>query len=45
MADQAYGDRSGSLLDRWGNHWYIASHLEELMIEEITQRSAAAGRQ
>jgi PhnB protein len=45
MADQAYGDRSGSLLDSWENHWYIASHLEELTIEEITQRSAAAGRQ
>jgi uncharacterized glyoxalase superfamily protein PhnB len=43
MADQAYGDRSGSLLDRWGNHWYIASHLEELTTEEISQRSAATG--
>jgi len=45
MADQAYGDRSGSLLDSWGNHWYIASHLEALTTEEISQRSAAAGRQ
>ena len=43
MADQAYGDRSGSLLDSWGNHWYIASHLEELTTEEISQRSAASG--
>jgi uncharacterized glyoxalase superfamily protein PhnB len=43
MADQAYGDRSGSLLDNWGNHWYIASHLEELTTEEISQRSAATG--
>src|SRR5258707_12621884 len=43
MADQAYGDRSGSLLDSWGNHWYIASHLEELTTEEISQRSAARG--
>jgi len=43
MADQAYGDRSGSLLDSWGNHWYIASHLEELTTEEITQRAAATG--
>jgi PhnB protein len=45
MADQVYGERSGSLLDSWGNHWYIASHLEELTTEEIAQRSAAAGRQ
>ena len=44
MADQFYGDRSGSLLDPWGNHWYIASHLEDLTPEEIQQRAAAAGR-
>ncbi len=44
IADQVYGDRSGSLLDAWGNHWYIASHLEDLTTEEIAQRAAAAGR-
>jgi PhnB protein len=44
MADQFYGDRSGSLLDPWGNHWYIASHLEDLTPEEMQQRAAAAGR-
>jgi len=44
MADQFYGDRSGSLLDGWGNHWYVASHLEDLTTEEIAQRAAAAGR-
>jgi len=45
MADQFYGDRSGSLLDAWGNHWYIASHLEDLTPEEVAQRAARAGRQ
>jgi uncharacterized glyoxalase superfamily protein PhnB len=45
MADQLYGDRSGSLLDRWGNHWYIASHREDLTSLEIAQRAAAAGSQ
>jgi PhnB protein len=45
IADQFYGDRSGSLLDAWGNHWYIASHREDLTTEEIAQRAAAAGRQ
>ena len=44
MVDQVYGDRSGSLLDAWGNHWYIASHLEDLTTEEIAQRAAATGR-
>jgi PhnB protein len=43
MADQFYGDRSGSLLDSWGNHWYIASHLEDLTQEEIAEKAAAAG--
>jgi len=45
MADQVYGDRAGSLLDDWGNHWYIASHREDLTAEEIAQRAAAAGSQ
>jgi len=45
MADQFYGDRSGSLLDAWGNHWYIASHIEDLTPAEIAERAAAAGRQ
>jgi PhnB protein len=44
MADQFYGDRSGSLLDAWGNHWYIATHQEDLTPEEMQQRAAAAGR-
>jgi PhnB protein len=43
MADQYYGDRSGSLLDGWGNHWYVASHLEDLTPEEIAEKAAAAG--
>ena len=45
VADQFYGDRSGSLLDAWGNHWYIASHIEDLTPEQIAERAAAAGRQ
>ena len=45
MTDQFYGDRSGSVLDAWGNHWYIASHQEDLTTEEMAERAAAAGRQ
>lgn len=25
--DQPYGERSGSVIDEFGNHWYIASYL------------------
>jgi len=45
MTDQFYGDRSGSLLDAWGNHWYVATHREDLTSEEMAQRAAAAGRE
>jgi len=45
MADRFYGDRSGSLVDAWGNHWYIATHTEDLTQDEIAQRAAAAGSQ
>src|SRR5260370_29536109 len=39
-ADQFYGDRSGSLLDAWRNHWYIASHTEDLTPQEYVQHPA-----
>ncbi len=42
MKDQFYGDRSGGVIDAWGNHWYIATHLEDLTLEEIRQRAAHA---
>lgn len=28
-ADQSYGERSAGILDAFGNHWYIASHLAQ----------------
>jgi PhnB protein len=42
MKDQFYGDRGGGVIDAWGNHWYIATHLEDLTLEEIRQRAAHA---
>jgi PhnB protein len=41
--DQAYGERNGGLIDAWGNHWYIATHTEDLTIEELRSRTAAQG--
>ena len=43
-ADMFYGDRSGGVVDPCGNHWYIATHQEELSEEEIERRAAAAGK-
>ena len=45
LADQFYGDRSGSLEDPFGHTWTIATHKEDLTPEEIEQRVAAQGQQ
>jgi PhnB protein len=36
--DQFYGERSGGAVDAWGNHWYIATHTEDLTTEELMAR-------
>jgi len=41
MKDQFYGDRGGGLVDNWGNHWYIATHMEDLSMDEIYRRASA----
>jgi PhnB protein len=42
--DTFYGDRSGGVVDPCGNHWYIATRVEELSEEAIEQRAKAAGK-
>jgi PhnB protein len=39
-----YGDRSAYVQDAFGNHWYIATRVEDLSSEEVAQRAAAQGR-
>ena len=41
VKDQFYGDRSGSVEDPFGHHWNIATHKEDLTMEEITRRMDA----
>jgi PhnB protein len=38
--DQFYGERSASVRDMCGNHWYIATQTEILTKEEIEERAA-----
>jgi PhnB protein len=38
-ADQFYGDRSGGVLDAFGNTWWIATQIEKLDAEEIERRA------
>jgi PhnB protein len=40
MADQFWGDRSGTLTDPHGYKWTIATHKEDLTPEEMQQRQA-----
>lgn len=38
LADQFYGDRSGTIGDPFGHSWTIASHIEDVSPEEIDRR-------
>ena len=39
-ADQFYGDRSAGIRDRFGNQWFLGTHLgEKVTEEEMTKRS------
>jgi PhnB protein len=41
LANQFYGDRSGTLEDPYGHVWTIATHVEDVPPEEIERRVAA----
>lgn len=41
VADQFYGDRSGTLTDPFGHRWTIATRIEEVSQKEIERRAAA----
>ena len=36
-----YGDRMGGVIDKWGNHWWIGTHVEDVSPEEMQRRMAA----
>ena len=38
LADQFYGDRSGSVIDPFGHQWTIATHTEDVSPEEMERR-------
>jgi PhnB protein len=42
LADQFYGDRSGTLEDPFGHVWTVATHKEDVTFEEMEKRAAAA---
>jgi uncharacterized glyoxalase superfamily protein PhnB len=42
LADMFWGDRFGKLVDPFGHHWSIATHLEDPTPEQMKERMAAA---
>jgi PhnB protein len=44
VADQFYGDRVGGIKDPFGYRWFIATHKEDLTIDEIRRRAASQDR-
>jgi PhnB protein len=40
MADQFWGDRSGTFTDPFGYRWSIATHKEDLTRDQMEERGA-----
>jgi uncharacterized glyoxalase superfamily protein PhnB len=40
-ANRYYGDRIGGVMDAFGNHWWIATHIEDVSAGEMQRRSDA----
>jgi PhnB protein len=43
--DKFYGDRMGTLVDPFGHTWHIATHIEDVPLDEIERRMAAMSGQ
>jgi PhnB protein len=39
VANQFYGDRSGTLKDPFGHHWTISTHVEDVAPDELARRA------
>src|SRR6476620_7549784 len=40
VENQFYGDRSGQFEDPFGHHWSVATHVEDVLPEEMERRAA-----
>ena len=41
VQDQFYGDRTGTVADPFGHIWHVATHKEDLSLEQLRERAAA----
>ena len=44
-ADQFYGDRSAGVIDAAENRWWIATHIEDVLPDELERRAAERAKQ
>ena len=44
IGDMFWGDRYGTLSDKWGNRWSIATHKEDVPQDEMAKRMADAAK-
>jgi uncharacterized glyoxalase superfamily protein PhnB len=42
-ADQFYGDRTAGVRDAFGNTWWLATHIEDVPLEEMQRRASQRG--
>jgi len=42
--DEFYGDRMGGVKDPAGNHWWIATHVEDVPLDEVARRAEELAR-
>jgi len=42
LADKFYGDRMGTVIDPFGHRWHLATHKEDVSVEEMERRAKAA---
>ena len=42
LENQFYGDRLGTFVDPFGHTWHVSSHVEDVSMEELGRRAAAA---
>jgi PhnB protein len=40
VEDRFYGDRSGAFEDPFGHRWDVATHVEDVSMEELSKRMA-----
>jgi PhnB protein len=43
VSDKFYGDRLGTVIDPFGHVWHVATHKEDVSLEEMQKRMKAAG--